>query len=107
MFAILFQSLYTVISQEKYCLWGFLDKGATFALAYNRVKTRVTLQIETQVNVILDCWFVSEKDDDLGICTDGGKNYDEPQAVESRTPEFLTLSTTLYGDYVMRRMVLL
>ena len=50
-----------VISRERYDLLGLLDNGAVLALAYNRVKTRVTPQIEAQVDAILNQWFGSER----------------------------------------------
>ena len=48
-----------LISREKYGFLGLLDNGATLALAYNRVKTRVTPQIRTQIDAILCQWFGS------------------------------------------------
>lgn len=50
-----------LLSREKYGVLGLLDNGAALALAYNRVKTRVTPQIESQVDAILDLWFGSEQ----------------------------------------------
>ena len=50
-----------LLSREKYGLLGLLDNGAALALAYNRVKTRVTPQIEAQVDAILIQWFGSEQ----------------------------------------------
>ena len=50
-----------LLSREKYGLLGLLDNGAALALAYNRVKTRVTPQIEAQVDAILNQWFGSER----------------------------------------------
>lgn len=50
-----------LLSREKYGLLGLLDNGAALALAYNRVKTRVTPQIEAQVDAILNQWFGSEQ----------------------------------------------
>lgn len=46
-----------LISTEKFGLLGFIDNGAALALAYNRVKSRVTPQIVAQVNAILNQWF--------------------------------------------------
>lgn len=46
-----------LISREKFGVLGFIDNGATLALAYNRVKSRVTPQIDVQVNAILNQWF--------------------------------------------------
>ena len=50
-----------LLSREKYGLLGLLDNGAALALAYNRVKARVTPQIEAQVDAILNQWFGSER----------------------------------------------
>lgn len=50
-----------LLSREKYGLLGLLDNGAALALAYNRVKTRVTPQIEAQVDAILNQWFGTEQ----------------------------------------------
>lgn len=50
-----------LLSREKYGLLGLLDNGAALALAYNRVQTRVTPQIEAQVDAILNQWFDSEQ----------------------------------------------
>ena len=49
-----------LLSREKYGLIGFLDNGAALALAYNRLKTSVTPQIESQVEAIINHWFGSE-----------------------------------------------
>ena len=46
---------------KKPLLLGLLDYGAALALAYNRVKTHVTPQIEAQVDAILNQWFGSER----------------------------------------------
>ncbi len=50
-----------LFSREKYGLPGLLDNGAALALAYNRVKTRVTPQIEAQVEAVLNQWFGAEQ----------------------------------------------
>ena len=50
-----------LLSRERYGLLGLLDNGAALAFAYNRVKTRVTPQIEAQVDAILNQWFGPEK----------------------------------------------
>lgn len=50
-----------LLSREKYGLLGLLDNGAALALAYNRVQTRITPQIETQVDAILNQWFGTER----------------------------------------------
>ena len=46
-----------LLSREKHGLMGLLDNGAALALAYNRVKARVTPQIQAQVDAILNQWF--------------------------------------------------
>ena len=46
-----------LISTENFGILGFIDNGAALALAYNRVKSRVTPQIDAQVNGILNQWF--------------------------------------------------
>lgn len=46
-----------LISTEKFGILGLVDNGAALALAYNRVKSRVTPQIEAQVNTIINQWF--------------------------------------------------
>lgn len=50
-----------LISTEKFGLLGLIDNGATLALAYIRVKSRVTPQIDAQVNAILNQWFGDDK----------------------------------------------
>lgn len=50
-----------LLSRERYGLLGLLDNGAALALAYNRVITRVTPQIEAQVDAILNQWFGAAK----------------------------------------------
>lgn len=78
-----------LMSREKYGWLGILDNGAAMALAYNRVKTRVTPQIEAQVDAILDQWFGSdiqqnqapiEQSQINNDSNNGGGNYWEPQA---------------------------
>ena len=49
-----------LLSREKHGLMGLLDNGAALALAYNRVKARVTPQIQAQVAAILIQWFESK-----------------------------------------------
>ena len=46
-----------VLPRDKYGWLGFIDNGAALALAYNRVKSSVTPEIEQQVNNILQSWF--------------------------------------------------
>ena len=77
-----------LLSREKYGLLGLIDNGAALALAYNRVKTRVTPQIEAQVDAILSQWFGSEQPQintapetpQIPSCGDDlGGHYWEPQ----------------------------
>lgn len=42
-----------LISTENFGILGMIDNGAALGLAYNRVKSRVTPQIDAQVNAIL------------------------------------------------------
>lgn len=50
-----------LINRENKGLLGLLDNGAALALAYNKVKARVTPEIDAQVNAILDQWFGYEQ----------------------------------------------
>ena len=45
-----------ILSKEKYGVLGYTDNIVTLMLAYNRVKKRVTPQIEAQVDAILHLW---------------------------------------------------
>lgn len=85
-----------------YGLLGLLDNGAALALAYNRVKTRVTPQIEAQVDAILNQWFGSEQpqidttSDRPQIPSgnsDLGGNYWEPQPATIPAVPESTIST--------------
>lgn len=73
-----------LLSREKYGLLGLLDNGAALALAYNRVKTRVTPQIEAQVDAILNQWFDSER-----------PQIDEP----SERPQIPSANNDFSGNY--------
>ena len=73
-----------LLSREKYGLLGLLDNGAALALAYNRVKTRVTPQIEAQVDAILNQWFGSER-----------PQIDEP----SERPQISSANNDFGGNY--------
>lgn len=46
-----------LLSTEKFGILGLVDNGAALALAYNRVKSRITPQIDAQVNAVLNQWF--------------------------------------------------
>ena len=91
-----------LLSREKYGLLGFIDNGAALALAYSRVKNRVTPQIENQVNAVLNQWFGSERPqiDELSDRpqipsgnNDFGGNYWEPQSVTIPAAPETTIST--------------
>lgn len=101
-----------LLSREKYGLLGLLDNGVTLALAYNRVKTRVTPQIEAQVDAILNQWFgseqpqidtTSERPQIPSGNNDFGGNYWDPQpATMPVIPESLIFNNranTLLGGY--------
>ena len=51
-----------LMSRKKFGWLGLIDNGVTLAIAYNRVKKRVTPQIEAQVSAILNQWFGTEED---------------------------------------------
>ena len=69
-----------ILSRDKYGLMGLLDNAATLALAYNRVKSRVTPQIEAQVNAILNQWFGSEQTE---ICNDNSVSGDSDLDIQT------------------------
>lgn len=46
-----------LLSRKKFGILGLADNVATLAIAYNRVKHRVTPEIRTQVEDILNQWF--------------------------------------------------
>lgn len=62
-----------LMSKENFGWLGFLDNGAALALAYNRVKSRGTPQIESQVEAVLSQWF--------GDGIPSGEPYHELQTV--------------------------
>jgi uncharacterized membrane protein YkvA (DUF1232 family) len=91
-----------LLSREKYGLLGLLDNGAALALAYNRVKNRVTPQIEAQVDAILNQWFgsgqpqIDEPSDRPQIPSgnnDFGGNYWKPQPSTSPATSETPIST--------------
>ena len=101
-----------LLSREKFGLLGLLDNGAALALAYNRVKTRVTPQIESQVDAILNQWFgsgqpqIDEPSERPQIPSDNngfGNNYWEPQPaaipVIPESPIINNHSNTPLGGY--------
>lgn len=70
-----------LISREKHGLIGVLDNGVTLALAYNRVKARITPQIESQVDAVLNQWFgdgPSDSDKDQESSDDNNSLLLEP-----------------------------
>ena len=101
-----------LLSREKYGLLGLLDNGVTLALAYNRVKTRVTPQIEAHVDAILNQWFgseqpqidtTSERPQIPSGNNDFGGNYWDPQPatmpVIPESPIINNRANTLLGGY--------
>ena len=101
-----------LLSREKYGLLGLLDNGVTLALAYNRVKTRVTPQSEAQVDAILNQWFgseqpqidtTSERPQIPSGNNDFGGNYWDPQPatmpVIPESPIINNRANTLLGGY--------
>lgn len=68
-----------LISTEKLGFLGLVDNGAALALAYNRVKSRVTPQIEAQVNAILNQWFGSMQPVTANN-TSSNDNWDNPKS---------------------------
>lgn len=91
-----------LLSREKYGLLGLLDNGAALVLAYNRVKTRVTPEIEAQVDAILNQWFGSEQPQiatsperpQLPSGDDNyGDTYWEPQSATSPVATKTTINT--------------
>ena len=93
-----------LLSREKHGLIGLLDNGAALALAYNRVKARVTPQIQAQVDAILIQWFES-KHNQLPI---GNKNSEvtnlEPQEgmkpVVLESPIMTNRASTSGGSFI-------
>lgn len=91
-----------LLSRKKYGLLGLLDNGAALAIAYNRVKARVTPQIEAQVDAILNQWFgteqpqidtTSERPQTPSDNNDFGDNYWEPQPATIPVAPEPTIST--------------
>lgn len=68
------------MSKEKFGVLGLLDNGAALYLAYNRVKSRVTPEIETRVDTILNQWFGSSPEQDDPVL-ESGTNEEEPQLI--------------------------
>ncbi len=50
-----------LMSRKKYGVLGFVDNAATLAIAYNRVKHRITPGIKRQVDTTLNEWFEQER----------------------------------------------
>lgn len=57
-----------LLPRKKFGLFGFLDNGITLVVAYNRVKSSITPEIEQQVTNTLNNWF--------GENTQGFNNYE-------------------------------
>lgn len=92
--ALAYQLLPTdLLPKDKFGVLGILDNGAAMALAYNRVKTRLTPQIESQVSAILNQWFHQEQsansalsgDSSTPISSNTGDWIDQPQTVQTST----------------------
>jgi uncharacterized membrane protein YkvA (DUF1232 family) len=76
-----------LISTKKLGWLGSLDNGAALLLAYDRIKTRITPQIEAQVNAILNQWF-DEEEDSPTISSDSPKSWiDQPQQPDNWIPD--------------------
>jgi hypothetical protein len=69
-------------------LLGALDNGAALMLAYDRVKTRVTPQIDAQVNAVLNQWFGQGETKSSNNPSDEGRSswIDEPQRPNNWIP---------------------
>ena len=52
-----------LLSSEDHGLLGVFDNVVTLGFAYNRVKARITPQIESQVDAVLNQWFDAVKFD--------------------------------------------
>lgn len=59
-----------LLPRKKFGLLGFLDNGITLAVAYSRVKSSITPEIEQQVTNTLNGWF-----------GDGSQEYDDYEVV--------------------------
>lgn len=46
-----------LLSKKKFGIIGFLDNAAALAIAYNRVKKRITPEIKLEVENVLNNWF--------------------------------------------------
>lgn len=66
-----------VFPRDEYGWLGFLDNGAALALAYNRVKSSVTPEIEQQVNNVLINWFGTDGNEQM-IIGDNPSDYPLP-----------------------------
>lgn len=77
-----------LISTKKFGWLGALDNGAALMLAYDRVKTRVTPQIDAQVTTILNQWFGQAESQPSDSPSDDGRSswIDEPQHPDNWIP---------------------
>jgi uncharacterized membrane protein YkvA (DUF1232 family) len=77
-----------LISSKKLGRLGALDNGAALILAYDRVKARVTPQIDAQVNAILNQWLGQEEVQTYEMPADEGRAswIDGPKQPHNRIP---------------------
>lgn len=78
-----------LLPRDRFGILGFLDNGITLTFAYNRVKSLVTPQIESQVSAILNQWFGSEYDEIHEL-----PHNQTPRAIDITAPVVLPSSTT-------------
>lgn len=83
-----------LISGENHGLLGVFDNVVTLTFAYNRVKARITSQIESQVDAVLNQWFAdgpSDSDKDQESSDDNNSLLLEPPTLSPQkkpTEEF-------------------
>lgn len=78
-----------LLPRDKFGLLGFLDNGVTLTFAYNRVKSLVTPQIESQVNAVLEQWFGDESDRSHEL-----PHNQTPRGIDLTAPAVLSASTS-------------
>lgn len=74
-----------MLPRDQFGILGFLDNGLTLAVAYNRVKARVTPEIENQVDTLLEQWFGPDNTPQLHSDNNPSRWLDE-----SRVPSYDT-----------------
>lgn len=74
-----------VLPRDEYGWLGFIDNGAALALAYNRVKSSVTPEIEQQVNNVLTNWFGTDGRTQM-VVEDNPSDYPPPTIREADKP---------------------